>query len=323
MPNAVKINRLKKSFGRVLALRGVDLEIPAGEFFGLLGPNGAGKSTLINCTVGLAKPTEGWVEVFGHNVRQSPVAAKSCIGFSPQEVNVERFFNLRRTLEFQGGFYGLSAAEAKTRAEAMLQKFGLREKAGQQFFRLSGGMQKRLLVARALMSQPKLLILDEPTAGVDVSQRHELWEYLRDLNRDGTTIILTTHYIDEAEALCERVGIINHGKILELGKPKDLIARYCDSQIILTVAGEIRREDFAGIPGVEVEGQQVRARTQTLATTTVQLIERVRQKAERQIRDIQVNRGNLEEVFLKVTGRRMDEEARDLEEKQPIAVVSN
>lgn len=320
-PTAVKIQNLEKKYGSVQALRGVDLEIPAGEFFGLLGPNGAGKSTLINCIVGLAKPTHGSVEVFNHNVRKDPVAAKSLIGFSPQEVNVERFFNLRRTLEFQGGFHGLPAPQAKARADQMLEKFGLLEKSNQQFFRLSGGMQKRLLVARALMSQPQLLILDEPTAGVDVAQRHELWDYLRDLNRDGTTIILTTHYIDEAEALCERVGIINHGRVLELGAPKDLIEKYCDSQVTLTVEGKVQAQDFADIPAVEVNGQFVTARTQRLGPTTVQLLERVRQISELRVLDIQVVRGDLEEVFIKVTGRTMEEEAARQEEKHPVEVV--
>ena len=322
MATAVKIEKLEKYYGRVAALRGVDLEIPQGEFFGLLGPNGAGKSTLINCTVGLAKPSKGTVAVFGHNVRKDPVAAKSLIGFSPQEVNVERFFSLRKTLEFQGGFHGLPARESKARADQLLTQFGLQEKSQQQFFRLSGGMQKRLLVARALMSQPQLLILDEPTAGVDVGQRHELWDYLRDLNRDGTTIILTTHYIDEAEALCERVGIINHGKILELGTPKDLIAKYCDSRITLTVQGKISAEDFSGMTGVEVEGPQVRARTKQLGPTTVQLIERVRQKPERSVLDIQVIRGDLEEVFIKVTGKTMQEEATGQEEIPPVTLVA-
>jgi ABC-2 type transport system ATP-binding protein len=323
MATAVKIQKLEKYFGRVAALRGIDLEIPAGEFFGLLGPNGAGKSTLINCTVGLAKPTKGSVEVFGHDVRKDPVAAKSRIGFSPQEVNVERFFNLRKTLEFQGGFHGLPAVEAKARADRMLTQFGLQDKAHQQFFRLSGGMQKRLLVARALMSQPQLLILDEPTAGVDVAQRHELWNYLRDLNRDGTTIILTTHYIDEAETLCERVGIINHGRVLELGAPKDLIAKYCDSQIILAVEGKITAQDFSDMTGVEVEGQQIRARTKQLGPSTMQLVERVRQHPERRVLDIQVIRGDLEEVFIKVTGRTMEEEAAVQEEKSPVEVVTS
>jgi len=322
MEHAVQIQNLLKDYGKVRALQRVDLEIPKGEFFGLLGPNGAGKSTLINCIVGLAKPTEGSVKVFEHDVRKDPVAAKSFIGFSPQEVNVERFFNLRRTLEFQGGFYGFDSKESKKMAQQLLEQFGLTDKANQQFFRLSGGMQKRLIIARAMMSQPKLLILDEPTAGIDVSQRHELWKYLRGLNRDGTTIILTTHYIDEAEILCERVGIINHGRVLELGSPQDLIDKYGEAHVCLVVEGEIHPDDFSGIDGVEVDGNKVRARTQRVGPTTVQLIERVRKDPKRRIVDIQVKRGNLEEVFLKVTGRTMEEEAAPEEEKHPSVMVT-
>lgn len=307
MSLAVHIAALKKNYGKVLALRGIDLSIPQGEFFGLLGPNGAGKSTLINCLVGLAKPSSGQVEVFGHNVRQEALAAKRRIGFSPQEVNVERFFNLRKTLEFQGGFYGFSPAEAKRQASAMLKQFGLEDKAKEQFFRLSGGMQKRLLVARAMMSQPQLLILDEPTAGVDVGQRHELWKYLRDLNQDGTTIILTTHYIDEAEALCERVGIINHGQILELGTPKALIEQYCESRVCIEVSGEIKTSEFSEIPKVQIKDQRVTASTSSIGLTTEKLLHIITQDPKRRILDLNVERGNLEEVFIKVTGKSLSE----------------
>ena len=316
MTLAVDIKSLKKNFGKVLALRGVDLEIPSGEFFGLLGPNGAGKSTLINCIVGLAKPSQGEVLVFGHSVRRDPIKAKSHLGFSPQEVNVERFFNLRRTLEFQGGFYGMSKEKARDRAQELLEQFGLAEKASDQFFRLSGGMQKRLLIARALMSRPQLLILDEPTAGVDVAQRHDLWKYLRDLNRDGTTIILTTHYIDEAETLCERVGIINHGRVLELGTPLELIEKYSEAKICLKIEGEIQPKEFEDIPGVKIEKDTILATTSRLGPMTEKLLSRVTSQAGRRVRDIKVTRGNLEEVFLQVTGRTLEEEAVD-EERHP------
>lgn len=311
MTPAVSIQSLKKNYGKVQALRKVNLEIPTGEFFGLLGPNGAGKSTLINCIVGLAKPSEGEVRVFGYSVTRQPIPAKSYIGFSPQEVNVERFFNLRRTLEFQGGFYGLSKKEARDRTQEMLEQFGLADKATEQFFRLSGGMQKRLLIARAMMSRPQLLILDEPTAGVDVAQRHELWKYLRDLNRDGTTIILTTHYIDEAETLCERVGIINHGRVLELGSPLDLIEKYSEAKICLKIEGKVSAEEFKDLPGVEIANDCIMATTSKLGPMTEKLLGRVLSQAGRRVRDLSVKRGNLEEVFLKVTGRTLEEEEKE------------
>lgn len=320
MTPAVSIQNLKKNYGKVLALRGVDLTIGQGEFFGLLGPNGAGKSTLINCVVGLAKPSAGEVRVFGHSVRNEALAAKRCIGFSPQEVNVERFFNLQKTLEFQGGFYGIPPREAKQQAQAMLKQFGLEEKAKDQFFRLSGGMQKRLLIARAMMSQPKLLILDEPTAGVDVGQRHELWKYLRDLNRDGTTIILTTHYIDEAEALCERVGIINHGQILELGTPEKLIAQYCEAKVMIQVSGELHEEEFQEIPNVIIEQDKVIATTSRIGFTTEKLLSIITSQPERRILDLNVTRGNLEEVFIKVTGKSLSEVERETDEPKAYEV---
>lgn len=311
MEPAVQISGLIKNYPKVKALRGLDLEIPKGEFFGLLGPNGAGKSTLINSIVGLVKPTFGEVKVFGHSVRKDPVPAKMAIGFSPQEVNVERFFNLRKTLEFQGGYYGLNSKDAAKRTQEVLDQFGLSDKASDQFFRLSGGMQKRLLIARAMMSFPKLLILDEPTAGVDVAQRHDLWAYLQDLNRDGTTIILSTHYIDEAEALCERVGIINHGKILELGRPKDLIKKYCVSKICVVVEGEMEAKEFESIPEIKIKENTITVKTQRLGPTTEKLLGIITGKNGRRVLDINVTRGNLEEVFLQVTGRTLHEEEGD------------
>jgi ABC-2 type transport system ATP-binding protein len=310
MNPAVQITQLKKYYGRVPALQGVDLEIRTGEFFGLLGPNGAGKTTLINGIVGLVKPTEGEIKVFGSSVRKDPLTTKRQIGFSPQEVNVERFFNLQRTLEFQGGFYGLKPAQARARAREMLKQFGLTEKSRQQFYKLSGGMQKRLLIARALVSNPRLLILDEPTAGVDVEQRHELWKYLRNLNRDGTTIILTTHYIDEAEALCERVGIIDHGRIMELGSPRELIAKYCRARVSLDIAGEISAEEFRDLPEARVEGKRITASAPAVGPILEKILTKVLSKSGRRILDVHVDRGSLEEVFVKVTGKSLAEEEK-------------
>jgi len=305
---AVQIQKLQKSYKNTQALRGIDLEIRAGEFFGLLGPNGAGKTTLISSIVGLVKPEAGEVKVFDHSVRDNPMEAKRCIGFSPQEINTDRFFNLRRTLEFQGGFHGLKRAESKELAERMLQQFGLIEKARQPFYKLSGGMQKRLMIARALMSQPKLLMLDEPTAGVDVEQRHELWKYLRNLNQNGTTILLTTHYIDEAEVLCERIGIINHGRIIELGTPKELIEKYCESEVEIQVQGEISAEEFRDVPGTELAGSWLKAKSKKIGSTVELLLSRILSKPGRRVVDIGVKKGDLEEVFIRLTGQRLSED---------------
>lgn len=220
---AVTIRQIKKSYHETEALKGIDLSIAEGEFFGLLGPNGAGKTTLINAMVGLVKPSGGSIQIFGCDAAQNPVAAKRHVGLAPQEINMNTFFSIRKVLEFQGGFFGLRWNEAKQRAEELLKKFGLWEKRKEGRHHLSGGMQRRLLIARALMGKPKLLILDEPTAGIDVELRHELWELLLELNKSGTTILLTTHYIEEAEFLCRRIGIINEGRLIACDTPKRLI----------------------------------------------------------------------------------------------------
>lgn len=305
---AAKINQVKKNFGNLQALKGIDLEIPSGEFFGLLGPNGAGKSTLINCMTGLAKPTSGEVHIFSHSIKKEPLAAKSLIGFSPQEVNVERFFNLQKTLEFQGGFHGLKPKAARARAQELLEQFGLKEKTKEQFFRLSGGMQKRLLVARALMSKPKLLILDEPTAGVDVGQRHELWKYLKNLNADGTTILLTTHYIDEAQNLCERIGIINHGRLLELGKTQDLINKYTQPKVYVQVDRPLNPAEFKKIENAHINQDRIEATAPRVGPLLEKILNTLRRDPDRRVLDVHVQKGNLEEVFLKVTGEALKDE---------------
>jgi len=269
--NAIVLNEVFKSYKRVNALNGVSLSIPEGEFFGLLGPNGAGKTTLIKSIVGLARLASGSIQVFGMDVQREALKTKAVIGLSPQETNVDRYFTVRRILEFQGGFFGFSRQERRRRAEELMEQFQLTNKAEDEFWKLSGGMQRRVLVARSMMTYPKILILDEPTAGVDVEQRHELWAYLRGLNRDRTTIVLTTHYIDEAEALCERVGIIEGGQIVEIGAPDELIRRHCEQYFM--VQGE-RRGSLSGYG----------------------------------VGDVEVHRGSLEEVFLKVTGKSIHED---------------
>lgn len=224
--NAIEIAGLKKTYQNTLALLGVDLAIRQGEFFGLLGPNGAGKTTLINSIVGLVKPEEGNILVMGVDVRQNTIQAKRSLGLCPQDININQYFPIQRVAEFQGGFYGLSRKESKARAEELLKRFGIWDKRKMARFRLSGGMQRRLMIVRALMGKPKILILDEPTAGIDVELRHELWELLKSLNREGISILLTTHYIEEAEILCGRVGIIHQGKIIACDNPKNLIERF-------------------------------------------------------------------------------------------------
>jgi ABC-2 type transport system ATP-binding protein len=220
---ALHIDRLVKRYGDFTAVEGISLDVPEGEFFGLLGPNGAGKTTTINSIVGLSKITSGKIELFGLDVTRDWRAARRTVGLSPQEYNFDRYLNIRDLLIYQAGYYGLSGKAVAARADVLLELFGLTSKAKQVYTRLSGGMKRRLTIARAMMHEPRLLILDEPTAGVDVELRLELWSFLRQLNKDGTTIILTTHYLEEAEELCQRIGIIEAGRLVALEGTRTLV----------------------------------------------------------------------------------------------------
>jgi ABC-2 type transport system ATP-binding protein len=208
------------------ALRGVSLEIAAGEFFGLLGPNGAGKSTLIHCSTGLAQPTSGAIRVFGHDAIDHYAEARLAVGLAPQELNLDWFLTLEETLDYHGGYFGMKRKERRERARELLDTFSLTAKKDDRTRTLSGGMKRRLVLARALMHRPRLLILDEPTAGVDVELRLELWHYVQRINAEGTTILLTTHYLEEAEQLCDRIAFMNEGHIVAEGTSQELAATY-------------------------------------------------------------------------------------------------
>lgn len=203
----------------------ISLRVNAGDFFGFLGPNGAGKTTTINAIVGLARLNSGSIKIFGYDTVTQWRAARRLIGLAPQEYNFDRYLSIRDVLIFQAGYFGLRPAEVRDRADSLLEQFGLASKAKVEYTKLSGGMKRRLTLARALIHSPKLLILDEPTAGVDVELRIELWELLRRLNTEGMTIFLTTHYLEEAEALCRNLGIIRQGKLVALEPTRDLLAR--------------------------------------------------------------------------------------------------
>jgi len=208
------------------ALKGVTLEIDSGEFFGLLGPNGAGKSTLIHCVTGLARPTSGDVRVFGHDAVHRYRAARLAVGLAPQDLNLDWFLTVAETLDYHGGYFGMARKDRRERAQELLETFGLVAKKDDRTRTLSGGMKRRLVLARALMHRPRLLILDEPTAGVDVELRLELWHYVQRINGEGTTILLTTHYLEEAEQLCSRIAFIADGKIVAEGSGRELADRY-------------------------------------------------------------------------------------------------
>lgn len=221
---ALKINQLKKTYqGGTQALKGVSFEVKEGDFFALLGPNGAGKSTIIGIITGLVNKTQGSVEVYGHDLDQNPSELRSQLGIVPQEFNFNVFDKVIHTVINQAGYYGLKGEEIEKRAEHLLRKLDLWEKRDQPGRNLSGGMKRRLMLARALIHNPRLLILDEPTAGLDIELRRSLWDFLIELNQQGTTIILTTHYLEEAENLCRNIAIIDHGELLTLQSTQELL----------------------------------------------------------------------------------------------------
>ena len=226
-PPALQIEELRKRYPTgTEALRGVSLEIASGEFFGLLGPNGAGKSTLIHCTTGLAQPTAGSIRVFGHDAIDGYEQARLAVGLAPQDLNLDWFLTLEETLDYHGGYFGMPKRERRERTRELLDTFSLTDKASERTRTLSGGMKRRLILARALMHRPRLLILDEPTAGVDVELRLELWHYVQRINAEGTTILLTTHYLEEAEQLCDRIAFIGDGQIVAQGTSAELASHY-------------------------------------------------------------------------------------------------
>ena len=223
-------NVFKTYTNGVHALKGVSLTIPAGDFFALLGPNGAGKSTIIGIISGLVNKTSGTIEIFGHNIDSQTELAKTYIGLVGQEINFNPFEKPIDIVVNQGGYYGIPREIAVPRAERLLQDLGLGDKMNDQAMRLSGGMKRRLMIARALIHQPKFLILDEPTAGVDVELRRGMWDYLRTLTQEGLTILLTTHYLEEAEQLAKHVAIINKGEIVAHGTMDEILALHDDSE---------------------------------------------------------------------------------------------
>ncbi len=237
---ALSVSDLKKVYPNgVVALKGINLEVRPGDFFALLGQNGAGKSTTIGILCSLINKSSGKVKVFGYDIDTDWECAKECIGIVPQEINFNPFEKIYDILINQAGYYGIPAKIAKKRADYYLKKLGLYEKREHSAMRLSGGMKRRLMIVRALMNEPQLLILDEPTAGVDVELRHSLWEFLAELNAKGTTIILTTHYLEEAERLCKNLAIIDHGEIIESSDMKSLINRLHIQTILLDLAAPL------------------------------------------------------------------------------------
>ena len=246
---ALEVRDLVKRYPTgVEALKGVSLEMGAGEFFGLLGPNGAGKSTMIHCITGLARPTSGSVEIFGHDAVHHYREAREAVALAPQEINLDMFLTLEETLDLHGGYFGMSKADRRERAAELLEVFSLTSKRQERTRTLSGGMKRRLTLARALMHRPRLLILDEPTAGVDIELRLELWQYIEKINSEGTSVMLTTHYLEEAERLCDHIAFINHGEIAAQGTIPELAARYGVSNLEDAYLELVGRQELSRAP---------------------------------------------------------------------------
>jgi len=306
---AISIKDLSKWYGDLRALNSVDLEIHQGEFYGLLGPNGAGKSTTIHILTGLANFSDGDVRVLGKSVVSDFRFTRTKIGLAAQEFNFDPFFSIEKLLTLQGGYFGLRKKEANDRAKYLLDQFGLYEKRHQDFRKLSGGMKRRLQIAKALIHEPTILILDEPTAGVDVELRHMLWDYLRKLKDEGVTLLLTTHYIEEAEQLCERVSIINRGEIIAEGSPDELrnaMGMGC-IELHLPEPPEHLPEMFNGYDA-NLEDNYIRVRVEQPNKELPALLNRVN-KENIDLYEVRVRESSLEDVFVKLTGRSMAEEA--------------
>ncbi len=303
MTPAIAIQNLTKFYKQFKALDGVSFEVEPGAFFGFLGPNGAGKTTTIGVLTGLANFQTGDVRVFGHDVRSGYRETRRLIGLVPQEFNFDPFLSAEQILTFEGGYFGLPRAEAKKRAHELLKVFDLWEKRTGNYKKLSGGMKRRLLIARALMHSPKILILDEPTAGVDLELRHHLWDFLRKLNEKGTTIFLTTHYIEEAEKLCSRIGVIHQGSMVALDNTEVLIQKMAGDQVELYFKRPLQAlpELLKKLPVfLEENGSRLRFEEKhQIVSAVLKILHDEKLEVDR----LDVRRPTLEDAFLKLVAK--------------------
>lgn len=306
MKNAIEIKSLGKTYAaegkspEKIALKGIDLDIPKGSIFGLLGPNGAGKSTIINIMAGLVMKSTGSVKIWDRDIDVNPRNSRAAIGIVPQEINFDPFFTPRQILDIQAGLYGVPKKERRTME--LLEMVELADKAEAHSRSLSGGMKRRLMVAKALVHMPPILVLDEPTAGVDVELRQMLWENVRRLNRDGMTILLTTHYLEEAEELCDQIAIINHGEIVANEEKETLLSRI-DNKEIRFRFGEELKEIPEGLEKYNPtkEGRRTLALRYSPNEQCIDEIIKIVQKIDNPICDISTDESDLEDIFLQIT----------------------
>jgi len=308
--HALSIRGLTKTYKNgVQALKGVDLDVEQGDFFALLGPNGAGKTTLIGILTSLVNKTAGSVSVFGHDIDRELEAAKACIGIVPQELNFNMFETPQTILVNQAGFYGIPRPLARERTEKYLSLLQLADKRNKMARGLSGGMKRRLMIARALVHEPRLLILDEPTAGVDIEIRRSMWDFLREINSRGTTIILTTHYLEEAETLCRNIAIINGGRIAERDRMSSLLRTLQAETFVLNLREAIARVPL--VPGYEFE--LVDEHTLEVEVSKEQSLNEVFAKLSEQgigVLSMRNKVNRLEELFMKLVERKSEPGAR-------------
>ena len=295
---AIRIEQLGKTYqGGKRALDGVSFDVPRGQIFGLLGPNGAGKSTLINILAGLVVKTEGRAEIWGFDIDQHPRNAKLSIGIVPQEILFDPFFTPREALELQAGLYGVPKAER--RSDALLAAMHLTDKANAYSRTLSGGMKRRLLVAKAMVHSPPILVLDEPTAGVDIELRQQLWAYVKELNAAGVTIVLTTHYLEEAEQLCDRIAIINHGRVIANEPTRELLGRAQEKNLVVTLDRDVMTAPEAScFQQIEVSGERQLTITYRKDQVNAGEVLAALQREGLGIVDVSTRDPDLEDVFL-------------------------
>ncbi|AJE22152.1 ABC transporter ATP-binding protein [Azotobacter chroococcum] len=306
MSSALSIRQLTKTYANGFqALKGIDLEVAEGDFFALLGPNGAGKSTTIGILSTLVNKTSGSVQVFGHDLDRDPAGLKRCLGVVPQEFNFNQF---ERTLDIvvtQAGYYGIPARIARARAEQYLTQLGLWEKRDVPSRMLSGGMKRRLMIARALVHQPRLLILDEPTAGVDIELRRSMWSFLTELNRQGITIILTTHYLEEAEQLCRHIGIIDHGRIVEHTSMRELLKKlHVETFLIDLKEPQLVEPQLSGYPARLVDDHTLEVQVEKSRGMNTLFSQLEQQGIE--VLSLRNKTNRLEELFVSLVERNLD-----------------
>lgn len=292
--SAVTFNQVHKQFAQLHAVKGIDLTIQQGEFFGLLGPNGAGKSTLINMLAGLTRPSSGSIQVMGHDVVKDYQTARQLLGIVPQELVFDPFFNVREMLRFQAGYFG-KGRENDAWVDEVLEGLGLTDKAHVNMRKLSGGMKRRALIAQALAHKPPVIVLDEPTAGVDVELRQLMWQFIRRLNEEGHTIILTTHYLEEAETLCNRIAMVKQGEVIALDSTANLINQFAGKVLTLTL-GEVNLPPTLNAL-LKSQGQGVFHFNLQELTQIEQILSTLR-AANIKVQDMQVSETDLEDVFL-------------------------